>query len=229
MRRSDLQLIRALPLFHDMAAGHFETLMRAALLQKFPPHVVLVTEGELPDFLHVVVEGVVELFASYAGRETAIDTLHPIMTFILAAVIRDEVYLKSARTLTPSRILMIPAAAVRDVFGRDASFARAVVDELAARYRGVVRALKNQKLRTGAERLGAWILEADRRAGGTGRVQLAYEKRMLASLLGMTAENLSRNLAILAEHGIRTEGRSITITNRDRLQTFATPDGLIDA
>jgi len=228
MRRSDLQLIRALPLFHGMTASHFEALIQAALLQKFPPYVVLTTEGELPDFLHVVVEGTVELYAGHAGRETAIDTLDPVATFILAAVIRDEVYLKSARTLTPSRILMIPADAVRDVFGRDASFARAVVGELAARYRSIVRALKNQKLRTGAERLGSWVLMADRRGGGTGRVQLAYEKRTLASLPGMTAENLSRNLAILTEHGVRTEGRNITITDRGKLEAFAIPNGLID-
>jgi CRP/FNR family transcriptional regulator, transcriptional activator FtrB len=228
MRRSDLQLVRALPLFHGMAMHHLESLMGAALLQKFPQSVVLVTEGELPDFLHVVVEGSVELFASHAGREATIDTLNPVTTFILAAVIRDEVYLKSARTLAPSRILLIPAEAVRDVFGRDASFARAVVAELAARYRGIVRALKNQKLRPSVERLAGWILATDRRGGETGTIELAYEKRTLASLLGMTAENLSRNLAILSDHGVATQGRKIVITDRDRLARFVTPDALID-
>ena len=54
---------------------------------------------------------------------------------------------------------MIPAQAVRDVFGRDAAFARAIVNELAERYRRVVRVLKDQKLRTGIERLANWILE----------------------------------------------------------------------
>jgi len=228
MRRSDLQAVRALPLFRDMATSHFESLMEAALLQKFPQYVVLVAEGDLPDFLHVVVEGTVELFATHADRETTIDMLSPVTTFILAAVVRDEVYLKSARTLAPSRILMIPADAARDVFGRDAGFARAVVHELAARYRGIVRALKNQKLRTGAERLAGWVLLADRRNGGSGNVQLAYEKRTLASLLGMTAENLSRNLAILSKQGIVTKGRSIAISDRKKLERFAMPSALID-
>ena len=59
-----------------------------------------------------------ELFAAWDKRETTIDILRPVTTFILAAVIRDEVHLKSARTLTPARVLMIPAEAVRDVFGR---------------------------------------------------------------------------------------------------------------
>jgi CRP/FNR family transcriptional activator FtrB len=228
MRRSDLELVRGLPLFQQMVTNHFDALMTPALLQKFPPHVVLVSQGDLPDFLHVVIDGAVELFATHAGHETTIDILDPVTTFVLAAVIRDEVYLKSARTMTPSRVLMIPAGTVRNVFGRDANFARAVVIELAARYRGIVRALKNQKLRSGAERLASWVLQADRRNGGSGRVRLVFEKRTLASLLGMTPENLSRNLAILSEHGLVTDRRHFTIRDRDRLERFAVPSALID-
>ncbi|HXW27461.1 MAG TPA: cyclic nucleotide-binding domain-containing protein, partial [Xanthobacteraceae bacterium] len=114
MRRSDRDLVRALPLFRDAGDAHFDGLMDAAFLQRFPPHVVLIEEGQLPDFLHIVVEGMVELFGRSAGRETTLDIIRPVTTFILAAVIRDEVYLKSARTLAPARILMLPAASVRD-------------------------------------------------------------------------------------------------------------------
>jgi CRP/FNR family transcriptional activator FtrB len=228
MRRSDTDLVRDLPLFREMAARHFDTLLNAALLQKFPEHTDLIREGELPDFLHVLVEGSVELFSRWDRRETTIDMLHPVTTFILAAVIRDEVYLNSVRTLVPARILLIPAGAVRDVFGRDAAFARAIVNELAARYRRVVRVLKDQKLRTGVQRLANWILEEDRNQGGRGRVVLAHDKRTLASRLGMTPENLSRNLATLMAHGVAGGGREIIIADRAALQRQARPDPLID-
>jgi CRP/FNR family transcriptional regulator, transcriptional activator FtrB len=228
MRHSELDLVRELPLFREMTRGHFDTLVRGALLQKFPGHVTLIREGELPDFLHIIVDGSVELFAEWDGRETTIDIMRPVTTFILAAVIRDEVYLKSARTLTPAQILMIPAEAVRDVFSRDAAFARAIVNELAMRYRGIVRALKDHKLRTSAERLANWILEVDRQQGGSGRIVLPHDKRTLASRLGMTPENLSRNLASLMDHGVASGGREITITDREALQRWAKPDALID-
>jgi CRP/FNR family transcriptional regulator, transcriptional activator FtrB len=228
MRLSDFDLVRELPLFRDMEPGHFDALVDAALLQKFPPHVTLIREGELPDFLHVIVDGSVELFAEADGRETTIEIIRPVATFILAAVIRDEVYLKSARTLTPAQILMIPAAAVRAAFGRDAAFARAIVSELALRYRDMVRALKDQKLRTGAERLANWILETDRVQGGNGRVVLPHDKRTLASRLGMTPENLSRSLASLAAYGVAGSGREIVISDRDALQRWAKPNPLID-
>jgi CRP/FNR family transcriptional regulator, transcriptional activator FtrB len=228
MRRSDLDLVRGLPLFRETTPEHFDMLVGAALLQKFPPQLTLIREGEQADFLHVIVDGAVELFAESDGRETILEIIRPVTSFILAAVIRDEVYLKSARTLTPARILMIPAAAVRDVFGRDSAFARAIVNELALRYRDMVRALKDQKLRNGAERLANWILEADRQQGGSGCVVLPYDKRTLASRLGMTPENLSRNLASLAAHGVAGSGREIVITDRDALQRWARPNPLID-
>jgi CRP/FNR family transcriptional activator FtrB len=228
MRPADSDQIRALPLFRDMSDTHFAELMRAAFLQRFPERMLLFKEGDPPDFLHVVVEGAVEHFATLGDRETTIETLRPVTTFILAAVIQDEVYLKSARTLVPSRILMIPAEAVRTVFSRDAAFARAIVSELAQRYRSVVRTLKNQKLRTGAERLAAWILQSERQTGAKGRVVLDTDKRTLASLLGMTPENLSRNLATLASECIANEGREIKITDRAKLARIAHPNELID-
>ncbi|HWM47837.1 MAG TPA: cyclic nucleotide-binding domain-containing protein [Xanthobacteraceae bacterium] len=229
MRSADQQLIRELSVFREMKQENFDALLSAAYFQRFPEGVTLIHEGDLPDFLHIVVEGMVELFGACGERQTTLDVIRPVTTFILAAVIRDDVYLKSARTLAPSQILMIPATAVREVFDRDAAFARAVVGELADRYRCVVRELKNQKLRTGLERLAAWILQAERQQGGDGRVRLTYDKRTLASQLGMTAENLSRNLAALAQHGVSSRGREIIIGNRDALETCARPDALIDA
>jgi len=228
MRKTDGTLIRALPLFADMTETHFDVLMSAAFLQRFPQHVALITEGDLPDFLHIVVEGSVELFATHDGRETTLDIIEPVTTFILAAVIRDEVYLKSARTLAPARILMIPAQTVRDVFCRDAAFARAIVTELAERYRDIVRSLKNEKLRTGAERLANWILNADATQGHRRSIALTFDKRTLASRLGMTPENLSRNLALLAKHGVKTSGRGIHINDPSALEHFAKPSALID-
>jgi CRP/FNR family transcriptional activator FtrB len=220
--------VRALPLFAAMSGENFAALLNAAFLQRFPPHTTLITEGELPDFLHIVVDGSVEMFSVHNGHETTIEIMRPVTTFVLAAVIRDEVYLKSARTLSPAQILMIPAQTVRDVFGRDAEFARAIVAELADRYRAVVRSLKNEKLRTSAERLANWILKANHQQGDHQRVELTYDKRTLASRLGMTPENLSRSLALLAKHGVSSSGRAIVIDDSAALESFAKPNALID-
>lgn len=228
MKTADIDLIRALPLFGGMEKSHFETLIKAAFLQRFPTHVVLVNEGDQPDFLHIVIEGAVELFSTHAGRETTLWILRPISTFILAAVIRDELYLNSVRALEPSRILMIPAEAVRDIFDQDAIFARSIVCELAARYRSAVKDIKNLKLRPSLERLANWLIQTDVTNNATGSFEIPLDKRTLAAALGMTPENLSRNFATLAAYGVKVSGRKIKITNIPTLTQLAKPTALID-
>ena len=228
MHETDYPDIRSLPIFKDIADEHFEALSRGAYVQNFPPQVELITEGEPSDFLHIVLTGSVDLFSSWNGRETSMATVWPISTFILAASIRDAPYLMSARTLEKSRIAMIPSQDVRAVFDADNTFARAIVAELAQCYRSVIKAQKDLKLRTSLERLANYLLRQRRYAGGAESFSLEFEKRRLASVLGMTPENLSRAFKGLKPYGVVVEGTKIVIADQTDLETFAKPNPLID-
>jgi CRP/FNR family transcriptional activator FtrB len=228
MRSDDIPAIRDLDLFRCMSEDRFQTLVQAAYLQRFPPQVDLITEGDPPDFLYIVVSGSVDLYASWNGRETSMVTVRPISTFILAATICDAPYLMSARTLEKCRMILIPSEDVRAAFDADNDFARAVVRELAQRYRCVVKAQKDLKLRSSLERLANFLLRQQRRAGGEARFELPFDKRRLASCLGMTPENLSRAFKSLQNYGVAVEGASVTIHDRADLETFAKPTPLID-
>ncbi len=220
--------IRALPLFADMEEPHFDILMRAAYIQNFPPMVDMITEGDPSDFLHIVLSGSVGLYSNWNNRETAMATVRPISTFILAATIRDAPYLMSARTLEKSRVVLLPSVDVRTVFAQDQHFARAVVSELAHCYRGVVRSTKDLKLRTSVERLANYLLRQQHRAGGSAEFTLNTEKRRLASILGMTPENMSRAIKTLKPYGVEVHGNKVSIKNQGDLISFAKPSPLMD-
>lgn len=228
MRANDIDLVRQLPLFQSVSPERFALLTSAAFLQRFPPHMTLINEGEPPDFLHVVVEGWVELYSHHEGRRTTVSFVHPVSTFILAAVATDKPYLNSARTIAPSRILMIPLEAVHRALAEDASFARAVVTELAGRYRDVVKELKNQKLRTSVERLAAWILVNGTSENSRLDFTIPFEKGLLAAYLGVSRENLSRNFATLAAYGVVVDGRRVRCDDVRALEGLAKPSRLID-
>ena len=110
----------------------------------------------------------------------------------------------------------------------DAPFGLAVARELAGCYRGLVRTVKNQKLRGGAERLANYLFAEQARQGGDSTFILPHEKRVLASLLGMTPENLSRAFANLADYGVIVHGPEVTIARPVVLNRLAKPDPLID-
>lgn len=211
-----------------MADEHYQTLIRGAYVQNFPPQIDLIREGDPADFLHVVIEGSVELYATWNGRETTLATMMPVSTFILAATIKDGPYLMSARTLDKARVVLLPSVDVRAVFEKDAEFARHIVVELAQCYRSVVKSSKDLKLRTSVERLANYLLRQQRAQGGSHEFSLRIEKRKLASYLGMTAENLSRAIKTLRQYGVVFDGSAVTITDSDDLTAFAKPSPLID-
>lgn len=228
MRLTDLPEVRELKLFESMHQENFAEILHAAYLQNFPAQVQLITEGESADFLFVVIEGCVELFAQTNGREATLSMVWPVGSFILAAALKDATYLMSARTVKKSRILMIPAQNIREAFEHDEAFARAIVVELADCYRDVVKEHKGLKLRTAVERLANRLLRYHKDQGLTDSFTLPYDKKTLAALLGMTPENLSRAFGTLKAYGVAVNGSKVKLTDIDGLVTLAKPNPLID-
>jgi CRP/FNR family transcriptional activator FtrB len=230
VRACDLDRCRALPLFANCGLETFRDLIAGAHVQRFPAGTLMLLEGDAVDFLYVLLDGQVELHGTWNDQETVLAVLRPISTFILAAVVLEADALMSARTLERSDILMIPGDAIRKAMLDDVQFAAAVSRDLAGGFRTMVRAVKNQKLRSGVERLANYLVMLHESAmpQGSNRVMLRHEKRVLASLLGMTPENLSRAFAALREYGVSVNGSLVTLANLAALVALAKPDPLID-
>ena len=167
-------------------------------------------------------------YARYRDRETTIAVINSPHTFIVAAVVLDRPYLKSARVLKPAKILMLPALAVREAMKMDAAFANNIANELAIAYRAVVRDQKSLKLRTSLERLANWLMLQDEETGGQHRFTVPFDKRVLAARLGMVPEALSRGFAALAKYDVTINGGDVEIHDPEALALLAKPDPLID-
>jgi CRP/FNR family transcriptional activator FtrB len=228
LREEDTSKLAKLSIFSGCRKETLTLLFQGAFLQKMPARVELAREGEKADFLHVIISGAVELYASYRERETTVAVIGPPHPFIVAAVVLDRFYLKSARVLQPAKILMVPALAVRKAMNEDTAFAVALATELSIAYRDVVQNLKNQKLRSGLERLANWLVMRDKETGETHRFVIPFEKKVLAARLGMTPEALSRGFAALAAYKVAITGSEVEIHDPEGLTLLAKPDPLID-
>jgi CRP/FNR family transcriptional activator FtrB len=229
MRTEDMDVAAQNHLLSGLSRESLAQLCKGAFLQLFPPSTELFLQGQRADFLHVIVEGSVEIFSSYRERETTVLLAGPGECFILAAVILDRPYLKSARTLARTRMLLLPSENVRQVFMEDPSFARKLACELALGYRRLAKELSNQKLRSNLERLANWILQEHETAGIAGKFTLQFEKKVLAARLGMAPEALSRCFASLAAYQVKVDGKTITVADIEALMALAQPSALIDA
>lgn len=216
------------PFLEGLAPGSLTQLLDGAQLQRFAMQADIIRQGASPEFLHLVVEGRVEVFTSYRDRETTVDVLDAGDCFILAAVFLDRAYLKSARALSPARLLLVPAASVRRVFRQDPAFAGTCGTELAKGYRRLVKEVSNLKLRSSLERLANWLLHHALRDEENARFVIPFDKKTLAAKLGIAPEVLSRNFAALAAHGVKVTGRSVEVTDPQLLERLAQPQPEID-
>lgn len=223
---SDWNAVRAAPLFAALSDVNFRSLREAAVVNRFPKNALVGRPTER--VLHVLVEGSVELYGSHNGQSATIDVIEPVSAINLASIVRNVAALEQARAVSTARTLSVPSDAVRDLLNRDPGFARAIAAALAASYHDIMRLLMNEKLRTSVERLAAWIVQSCTVEGNQASVELKFNKRILASRLGMAPENLSRNLALLERYGVRSAGRGIYVDNLRLLEEFAKPSPVID-
>lgn len=229
MRDEETEAAARLPLFESLEPAYRQKLLCQALMQQAPAGTKLFDQGERPDFLHILIDGMVELRArDTAGHETVVEVVQPVDSFILAAVVTDAPYLMTAHTLARSRLLLLPAEHLRTELCREPTVALMLLGSLAGHYRSMVRQIKALKLRTATERIACFLLALAREQGETGRVTLPYSKRVVARQLGMTPENLSRAFAQLRERGVHMEGQGVRIDDTKALARYCHPDVLID-
>jgi len=221
---ADLKSIR---LFADIAEDRLEELTHSAWQERLAPRTVVIEQDTPCEAMCGLLEGTVEVLSGLDEQETVVDVVGPGSVLLLACAISAIPHVASARTLSPVRILAVPAPAVRELFDGDKAFARSVAGELSRSSCRLLLDLKSLKVRTSIERLADWLIDAaDGQGNGHSEFRLPFGKRTLASRLGMTPECLSRSLRSLGAHGVRVRGREVTVVDRAALTAFA---GAVDA
>jgi CRP/FNR family transcriptional regulator, transcriptional activator FtrB len=220
VNKIDAELARSIHPFSKLSEAHLATLLASASLRQVRARTVLFTEGERLDDLYTVVRGVVELYSEHDDRRSTIAVVRAVRPFVLPSILADRNPL-SARTLESSELIVVPATLVVELFGQDPGFACAVAHELARECHGIIEDFKSQRMRTTIERVARWMLRSDQEGGGTGRIVIPYDKRILASYLGMAPEHLSRSFSALASAGVVVHGRRIMLKDRAALSTAA--------
>lgn len=218
------QMVAQLPLFRNLEEARLERIVQGASVRRFAQGETLFSEGQHASALHLMLSGLVELFTTDSGRDRTVLVMSRGDIFMPAAAVGGEPYLLSARPLGPSKVLLLDAAALRLEMETCPLLASRMANVIAGQFRMVVRHLKDLKTRTGPQRLAGFLLGLIDESPIRGSAELPFPKRTLASLMGMSAESLSRSIQILAEHGLLIKGCRVLLLDRDRIEHFCHPD-----
>jgi CRP/FNR family transcriptional activator FtrB len=213
-----------LPLLGTLPEPVRERLLEASRVERVAPREELFCGAEVPTHLHIVLSGIIDLSCSYKSSECTALMMAAGDVFMPAAALHAEPYLVSARALTPSRILMIDAEAMRKEASGCPELALALARVMAGQWRMALKIILDLKCRSPSQRLAAFLLRLHDAAKGGLPAEVPFSKRQLASRIGMQPETLSRTLQTLASNGLYLRGRQIIVTNREAAEDFCGPD-----
>jgi CRP/FNR family transcriptional regulator, dissimilatory nitrate respiration regulator len=202
-------------MFRGYPRARVAELAAQARVASVPRNAAPVRAGEPLPGLLVVLRGMLKVALPQGGRVIAL--LAPGESFGEASIALGRAPRLEVVALVESTVALLPREALLALLREDARLALRFARTLANEALSLIEALEANASRHGAQRLAAYI-DSLARPGDPAApcsVKLPASKTVIASLLGMKKETLSRLLRELsARQLIRVSGREIGILDR---------------
>lgn len=217
-------LLATLPLFAPLSAEQRLNLAAACQWQQWPKGQRLFHEGDKALGMHIVLQGLIKiLHFSPDGRERILHLIKPGNTCGEAAVFQRGTYPAHAETLCPSTTLYLPSEPLLALIVTNPDLALNMLAALSLRLRMFTRKLEAHSKGDATERLAAYVLHRQKLAPQPATtIRLEGSREVLANMLGIARETLSRTFSRLQQEGIlEISGRDIGILDLAALQQRA--------
>lgn len=207
--------------FGSLPEPVFDAIYSSSRIVELEASEALFLQHDPADAVFAVVQGMVKLTAEQMnGHEVVVETFTSGSSFAEALAFGNELYPVSAIALVPSRILVAPSKSVQAAITNHPEAFGDILAAAFAHLHRLVRQIEMLKSNSGTQRLAKFILAQIGDSDETSEIQIPYEKQVLASLLGVQPETLSRAFRRLGDHGISLEGRVIRLEDANALRKF---------
>jgi CRP/FNR family transcriptional activator FtrB len=222
----DRRRLRRLPLFAGANDATVQDLLARTPINIVQRHQLAVREGAIPNSVMVVLHGRLALSTQMSGEQPVVIGVVGREELVMpGAAIVASPYPLSARAIEETRIAVVPLTDLWATTERDHGFAMDLARLASGEWQGLLSMLKDYRLRSAPQRFAAYLVrlaqESGRAENGAVEIELIDDRKTLASLLGMTPENLSRTIAQFRERGVVIAGRLVSIADIAALATFA--------
>lgn len=222
----DRRRLRRLPLFTGASDATVQTLLARTPVNIVQRHQLAVREGAVPSSIMAVLSGRLSLSTQMSGDQPVVLGIVSREELVMpGAAIVAAPYPLSARAIEETRIAVIPLAELWAATEGDHVFAMDLARLASGEWQALLAMLKDYRLRSAPQRFAAYLVRLAKSLGraenGPAEVELADDRKTLASLLGMTPENLSRTIAQFRERGVTVTGRLVSIADVAALAAFA--------
>lgn len=212
--------------FTTLSNATLEKIAQVARRYTYQPAEILFLEGDECRGMYVVETGLVRLFKqnSDAGRELTVRLMGPSDSFNEVPIFDDGPNPVSAEIIEESRLLVLPASAMRQLLLECPELDRAAVTYLASRVRHMLTMVHDLSLRHVRARVAKILLQSigpDEGVGAGSDQRARLTQREIAEMAGTAREVVARTLKVFEREGaIAVDQGRITILDPAQLESM---------
>lgn len=221
MKEAESVRAEVLRIFPELSAEEVSDLVSASALCRFRKGESLATEGRVHTRTDWLLSGTVALLkGSLPGRDIVLHVLAEEHFIELSTLFHKGPFPMNVRALEDCLVLRMDSRALLALSARNGSFALRLMRALAVRQRMYINkiSVSHGKIST-RRRVAGWLVHKARMEGSL-EVKDCITREMLAGLLGLSRESLSRQLSAFAKEGAIALARgAIVILDEAALQS----------
>lgn len=182
---------------------------------------LLFQQGDPATCCSLVLDGWVKLYRQTTdGNEVVVSLFTVGESFAEAMMFCGGRYPATAEVVTSARILHIDGQLLRDAILRDPQISFDMLAASSMHLRRLVEQVEQLKAQSAPKRIASFLLSLTAARCGPVRIELPYEKLLIANRLRMKPESFSRALRQLRGTGVVVEREFIRIDDVARLSAF---------
>ncbi len=218
--------LRKIKLFQTLNNDDLAEILPLVKEERFTRKTGIFSEGDLPDWFYIVLEGKVKITKiSHDGKEIILEIIKDNEPFGAIAVLNGFPYPANAAAMEDSTVLRLSRTDLMRVLDRFPGLMQAMMQDLGSRIKDSHEAMKNIALEKVGSRIAALLLKLSQQMGEDTpegrRLTIKLTKQDIAEMVGTTVETSIRTMSRFKKIGLIVEkdGR-IVIPDPSALEFF---------
>ncbi len=211
-------------LFRDLDTELLDIFARATVVKRHAKGSLLFLHQDEATQFYVVGSGWVKLFReTLDGKEAIVDVVNAGHLLGETAIFEQNHYTSSAEIVEDAVLASLPLSLLQEKIEADPKLAMKLFTAMSRFRRQQEDELEHRDLQTAPQRIGCFLLRlCDPNHNGPVRLNLPYDKMLIASRLGMKPETFSRALNRLKEETqIHIDGATIEMSSIQQLSHYS--------
>ena len=222
---SDSLLLQRSLLFDDLPSAVCARISNRAATVEFKCGRHIFYHGDVAERCYFVLSGSIKAYRNTAGGEEVIlDLFVPTDPIFATAAYLNSSYPASTQALEDSRLISLPAEAVRAETHHNRILVRNLLASVENYENHLLDEIEQLKICSATQRVVAFLLHLTPARHGPAIVYLPYDKHLISRYVGIQPESLSRIFGKLRQLGVSVDRNVVKIKNIASLVEFSDVD-----